>query len=80
MVPVETTKQKVKQTVNPVVEENEELTDYDDTYVEQTRFEVKPSLWQRIKNSKLMRTLAYITRIRIKLDVPALPEGRGQDN
>ena len=33
-----------------------------------------------IKNSKLMRTLAYITKIRIKLDVPALPEGRGQDN
>ena len=80
MAPTETTKQKVKQTVKPVVEDEEELLDYDDTYVEQTRFEVKPSLWQRIKNSKLMRTLAYITRIRIKLDVPALPEGRDQNN
>ena len=80
MAPTETTKQKVKQAVKPVVEEEEDLLDYDNTYVEQTRFEVKPSLWQRIKNSKLMRTLAYITRIRIKLDVPALPEGRDQNN
>jgi len=44
-------------------------------YIEETRFEVKPSLWQRIKQSKLVRALAYITRIRIVLDVPALPEG-----
>ena len=51
-----------------------------DTYYEETRFEVKPSLWQRIKNSKLVRTISYITKIRIRLDVPALPEGRGEEN
>jgi len=50
-----------------------------DTYIEETRFEVKPSLWQRIKNSKLARALAYITKIRIVIDTPALPEGR-EDN
>ena len=51
-----------------------------DTYIEETRFEVKPSLWQRIKNSKLVRTISYITKIRVRLDVPALPEGRGGKN
>lgn len=51
-----------------------------DEYIEETRFEVKPSLWQRIKNSKLVRTISYITKIRVRLDVPALPEGRGERN
>ena len=51
----------------------------EDTYYEDTRFEVKPSLWQRIKNSKLVRTISYITKIRVRLDVPALPEGRGEN-
>lgn len=47
----------------------------EETYIEETRFEVKPSLWQRIKTSKLVRVLSYITKIRIVIDVPALPEG-----
>ncbi len=67
--------------IKPVVEDSiEKTTLEDETYIEETTFEVKPSLWQRIKNSKLMRTLAYITRIRIRLDAPALPEGRGHNN
>ena len=44
-------------------------------YIEETRFEVKPSLWQRIKNSKFVRTISYIMKIRVVLDYPALPEG-----
>ena len=49
-------------------------------YVEQTRFEVKPSLWQRIKNSKIVRTIQYICKIRVVLSLPeALPEGRGEN-
>jgi hypothetical protein len=52
----------------------------EETYLEQTRFEVKPSLWQRIKNSKLVRTIASITRIRVVIDNTALPEGRGEHN
>ena len=80
MAPAQVAKAKEKE-IKPVVEDQiEETTLEEETYIEETPFEVKPSLWQRIKNSKLMRTLAYITRIRIKLDVPALPEGRGQDN
>ena len=37
---------------------------------------VKPTLWQRIKNSKIARALTYITRIRITVAPNALPEGK----
>ncbi len=47
------------------------------SFLEETRFETKPSLWQRIKNSKIVRTVKYIMSIRVKLDYPALPEGKG---
>jgi len=50
-------------------------------YVEETTFEAKPSLWQRIKNSKVVRAIKAITRIRIVVDYSdALPEGRGENN
>ena len=49
-------------------------------YVQETTFETKPSLWQRIKNSKFVKTLRYITKIRIVVDYYALPEGRGNNN
>ena len=51
---------------------NEEM----EAYFEETRFETKPSLWQRIKNSKFVRTIRFIMSIRVVLDYPALPEGR----
>ena len=47
-------------------------------YYEETRFETKPSLWQRIKNSKFVRTIKYIMSIRVVLDYPALPEGKDE--
>ena len=47
-------------------------------YIADTTFEVKPSLWQRIKQSRIVRTMSYIFKIRVKLELPdALPEGRG---
>ncbi len=50
-------------------------------YAQATTFETKPSLWQRIKNSKFVRAVKAITRIRIVLDYSdALPEGRGENN
>ena len=67
--PVENIKEEVKaQPVQEVQEEN--------TYVQETRVEVKPSLWSRIKNSKLVRTVKCLMKMKIKIDVPALPEGR----
>ena len=60
--------------VNNVAEEQQQ-------YTQETTFEAKPSLWQRIKNSKFVRAIKAITRIRIVLDYSdALPEGRGENN
>ena len=50
----------------------------EDSFINDTRMEVKPSVWQRIKNSKFGRAVSYILRIKVVLDVPALPEGRGE--
>ena len=61
------------------VEQVEEVAPEDKTYFEQTRVEVKPSLWQRIKNSKLVRAISYAFKIKVVLQVPALPEGRGEN-
>lgn len=49
-------------------------------YFEETRVEVKPSLWQRIKNSKVVRALTYAFKVKIVLQTPALTEGRGEQN
>ena len=50
-------------------------------YQEATTFEAKPSLWQRIKNSKIVRAATYVFRIKIRIELPsnALPEGRGEN-
>ena len=49
-------------------------------YNQEMTFETKPSLWQRFKNSKFVRAIKAVTRIRIVLDYSdALPEGRGEN-
>ena len=58
----------------PAVEETSQ--EEQAAFIEETRFETKPSLWQRIKNSKFVRTIKYIMQIKVVLDYPALPEGR----
>jgi hypothetical protein len=62
----------VPATVTPEATEQE-------LYFEETRFEERPSLWNRIKNSKFVRAVKYIMQIRVVLDYPALPEGRGEN-
>ena len=43
--------------------------------------EVKSSLWNRIKNSKIVRAVKYALRIKVVLQLPeALPEANRQDN
>ena len=63
----------------PVEEEVVENVETEEQqYIADTTFEVKPSLWQRIKQSKIVRAMSYIFKIRVKLELPdALPEGRG---
>lgn len=64
-------KSKTKNIQNVEVEKD----DFEEAeYIEDTRFEKKPSLWQRIKNSKFVRTVNYILKIRVVLDYPALPD------
>ena len=65
----------------PVEEETiieETAMSAEEQYISETTFEVKPSLWERIKQSRIVRTMSYIFKIRVKLELPAaLPEGRG---
>ena len=66
--------EEVHEPVKPeAVVENEQ-------YMEQTRVNVKPSLWQRIKNSKVVRAISYIMKIKVVVEVPnPLPQGRGEE-
>ena len=50
-------------------------------YIDETTFEAKPSLWQRFKNSKIVRAATYVFRIKVGIELPsnALPEGRGEN-
>ena len=48
-------------------------------YAQETTFEAKPTLWQRIKNSKVVRAIKYVMKIRVVLQYPALQEGRGEN-
>lgn len=66
--------------VEAILNEIKEETPEKKTYFEQTRVEVKPSLWQRIKNSKIVRAISYAMKIKVVLQVPALPEGRGEQH
>lgn len=77
--PLEETKVEQVEEVQPQIQEVEEQQQ-EEQYIQQTTFEAKPSLWQRIKNSKFVRTLRYITKIRVVLDYSALPEGRGENS
>ena len=49
-------------------------------YIDEMTFESKPSLWQRIKNSKIVKAIKYVMKIRVVLQYPALPEGRGENS
>ena len=76
--PIEQVKQENVEEISeePVTEVNEVENK---EYIEQTRVQVKPSLWQRIKNSKIVKAIKYVMKIRVVIEVPnALPEGRGE--
>lgn len=47
-------------------------------YMNETRINVKPTMWQKIKNSRIGRAISCILRIKVVLDIPVLPEGRGE--
>lgn len=66
----------------PVINEPQNVVEPEpqQQYFEQTRVEVKPSLWQRFKNSKFVKAISYIMKIKVVIQTPeALPEGRGEN-
>ena len=73
--PVEEVKEE-----NAIEEVAQEAAVEQQNYIKETTFEVKPSLWQRIKESKVGRAIRYAFKVRIVLDVPALPEGNQNQN
>ena len=69
----------IEDTVRQIVEEPQQIEQQQ--YIQETTFEQKPSLWERIKKSKIVRAIRLITKIRIVIDdTAALPEGRGENN
>lgn len=85
-------KEKVKDNVQTIEENNEVSKEQEkvennainqdlENYQAETTFKAKPSLWQRFKNSKIVRAATYVFRIRIRIELPsnALPEGRGEN-
>lgn len=64
----------LSETDNTIIQEQEQ-------YAKETSFEAKPSLWQRFKNSKIVKAATYVFRIKVRIELPsnALPEGRGEN-
>ena len=77
--------EKIDQIENEDYEENTidaeiiDNTAEDTQYYEDTRIDVKPSIWERIKNMKFIRTLRYLMKIKVVLELPALPEGKMEE-
>ena len=72
---------KVQKVQNVETAQQEVEQQAQEQYVQETTFEKKPSLWQRIKNSKVVRAIKYITKIKVVIQYPeALPEGRGENS
>lgn len=71
-------KQQVKENVVAAVEQKEEVPEEQISYIAETQVEVKPSLWERVKASKLVRAFGYVFKIKSIMDTQALPEGRGE--
>lgn len=77
--------EKIEDTVDVEANENSEIMDVEDSleddaqYYEDTRINVKPSFWERIKNMKIIRSIRYLLKIKVVLELPALPEGKVEE-
>ena len=74
----ETLEELVNETLE---EENVAMAMEQQQYEQDTTFEVKPSLWQKFKNSKIVRAATFLFKIKVRIELPsnALPEGRGEN-
>lgn len=69
--------QEIEEVTEQVTVATTTVTPEHKDYIEETTFEVKPSLWQRIKESKVGKAIRYAFKIKIVLQ---LPEGKEQQN
>jgi len=72
----------LEELVNEALDEaKEEIIAEQQQYEQETTFEAKPTLWQKFKNSKIVRAATYLFRIKVRIELPsnALPEGRGEN-
>ena len=83
----ENTVNDVAQATNSIVATNNKTMNVDESnntiqeYLDDVTFEAKPSLWERVKNTKLVKAISYVMKIRVRVVLPnALPEGRGENN
>lgn len=78
---VEAEEQPVSVAAATVTEEQTSVAEEIQAYQDETTLETKPTLWQKIKGSKFVKALTFISRIRIRIEAPsnALPEGRGEN-
>ena len=73
--PVEMEVQEEQENVQNVEEVEQKIQAYEETIA----VSKKETLWEKIKNSKIAKTISYVFKIRIKIELPnALPEGRGE--
>ena len=75
---VPTPAEDVEEVLSTIPVENEQQEE--EKYVQETTFEVKPTLWQRFKNSKFVKGLLFVFRAKVVLQMPALPQGRDNQN
>lgn len=60
---------------NKIIEQSNNQDSFEDNqYLQETQLEVKPSLWERIKNMKIVRGIRYIMKIKVVLELPEMPE------
>lgn len=78
---VEAEEQPVSVAAATVTEKQTSVAEEIQAYQDETTLETKPTLWQKIKGSKFVKALTFISRIRIRIEAPsnALPEGRGEN-
>lgn len=55
-----------------MIDKNE---NFDLAYQEQVTFETKPTFWERVKNTKVMKAINSLFRLKIVIQTDALPEG-----
>lgn len=64
----------VQETPATNIQQITEADAIDTQYIDDTRVEVKPSIWERIKNMKLVRGIRYIMKIKVVLELPEMAE------